>query len=240
MLRFEPGEDYGTLSYRITDPTIWPRHEDAMYKLGICAALVKAADPDAWGRAQLTVEAEAGQVGTDLEAITRTHVNFGGHANAIRVPSDIVNAPLHLAPRCTPDRLKQLSAELSDLQRATPIIHRIRQSIYTEMSDGSVSQAHIARKLGVCSRTLRRRLSAENRSFRDLLDECRMQFAAFEFRTRNHRSLSDLALKLGYSEHSTFSRAFARWTGMPPNKYRRTVGTRREPLGRGAPRSPAP
>ena len=107
--------------------------------------------------------------------------------------------------------------------RLTPITERTRQMIFNEMNEGRVNQEHIARELGISSRTLRRRLSEENQSFQGLLDECRMQFAALEFRTRRKLSLSDMALKLGYSEHSTFSRAFARWAGMAPQEYRRSV-----------------
>ena len=55
------------------------------------------------------------------------------------------------------------------------------------------------------------------------LDECRMQYAALEFRKRKKQSLAEMALKLGYSEHSTFSRAFQRWSGMAPHEYRRAV-----------------
>ena len=225
VLRLDIGEDYSTLSYKISDPKVWPRHEDAMYKLGVYAGMIKAGQPDAWSRVQVIVEAEAGQVGIDLEGITRTQVLYGGQANAIRFPTAIVDAPLNLVPRRGPVILKQLSAELTELERSTPIAQRIRHSIYNTMSDGSISQARIARDLGVSSRTLRRRLSAENQSFRLLLDECRMQFAAFEFRTRSRSSLSELALKLGYSEHSTFSRAFLRWAGMAPKEYRRAVMT---------------
>jgi AraC-like DNA-binding protein len=95
--------------------------------------------------------------------------------------------------------------------------------IFREMNDGSVNQEHIARELGISSRTLRRRLAEEGQSFQGLLDRCRMEFAALEFRIRRKLSLSDMALRLGYSEHSTFSRAFARWSGMAPQEYRRSV-----------------
>jgi len=224
-LRLDVDEDWTLLSYKILDPTIWPRHEDAMYTLGIYSSLIRAAAPEAWSQVQITVEAESEQVKADLGTIVQAPVIYGGNANAIRFPTSIINLPLNLAPACDPADLKKLSAELTRKKRATPIADRTRQMIYKEMNDGCVSQEHIARELGISSRTLRRRLSEENQSFQTLLDECRMQFAALEFRTRRKLSLSDMALKLGYSEHSTFSRAFARWAGMAPQEYRRAVAT---------------
>ena len=222
-LRLDVEPDWTTLSYKILDPHIWPRHEDAMYTLGIYGMLIRSAAPEAWSHVQITVEAESEQVRADLATIVQANVIYGGNANAIRFPTSIINAPLNLAPPCDPALLKKLSAELTKKKRLTPIAERTRQMIYNEMNDGCVSQEHIARELGISSRTLRRRLAEENQSFQSLLDECRMQFAALEFRTRKQLSLSDMALKLGYSEHSTFSRAFARWAGMAPQEYRRSV-----------------
>ncbi len=222
-LKLDVNETWTHLSYKILDPMIWPRHEDAMYSLGMYAMLVKAAAPDAWSQVQVTVEAEQEQVHADLSGIVNCGVVYGGSANVIRFPTSIINAPIRLAPPCAPDIIKKLSAELTKKHRATPVSERARQLIYAEMNEGCVSQEYIARELGISGRTLRRRLAEEGLSFQSLLDECRMEFAAFEFRTRRELSLSDMALKLGYSEHSTFSRAFSRWAGMPPQRYRQTL-----------------
>lgn len=223
VLRLDVEDDWTTLSYKILDPEIWPRHEDAMYTLGICSKLIKTAVPDAWSQVQITVEAEQHQVKADLRSIVQTNVVFGGNANAIRFPTSLINAPLKLVQPCSLAVLKKLSADLTKKSRLTPATERTRRMIYREMNDGCVNQDHIARELGVSSRTLRRRLAKENQSFQALLDECRMQFAAHEFRTRSRLSLSEMALKLGYSEHSTFSRAFVRWAGMAPQDYRRAT-----------------
>jgi AraC-like DNA-binding protein len=224
-LRLDVDADWTTLSYKILDPEIWPRHEDAMYTLGIISRLIKAAAPEAWSHVQLTVEAEPSQVRADLSSIVQTNVIYGGNANSIRMPTSTINAPLNIAQPCDPNVLKKLAADLTRKRRSTPICERTRRVIYREMNDGCVNQDHIAREIGISSRTLRRRLSIENQSFQALLDECRMQFAALEFRTRSKLSLSDMALKLGYSEHSTFSRAFVRWAGVAPQEYRRSVAS---------------
>ena len=224
LLRLEVDEEWTTLSYKILDPTVWPRHEDAMYTLAGFARLLKIAAPDVWNQVLVTVEAEREQVGVDLEAIVRTGVIYGGQTNSLRFPTTAVNAPLGLVPACDPKLLKDLSAKLTCKMRLTTMADRTQQMIYHEMNEGSVNQEHIARELGISSRTLRRRLAEEGHSFQELLDQCRMDFASLEFRIRRKLSLSDMALRLGYSEHSTFSRAFARWSGMAPQEYRRCVG----------------
>lgn len=222
-LKLEVDDDWATLSYKILDPNIWPRHEDALYSLGIYSHLVRAAAPDAWCHAQVTVEVEQSRARPDLSNVTQAEVLYGGNTNSIRFPSAVLDAPLNLAPPCDGAVMKRLSRELTQKYRSTSTSERTRQMIFNEMNEGCVNQEHIARSLGISSRTLRRRLSSEDQSFQALLDDCRMQFAAHEFRTRRRLSLSDMALKLGYSEHSTFSRAFSRWAGMAPQEYRRSV-----------------
>jgi AraC-like DNA-binding protein len=70
------------------------------------------------------------------------------------------------------------------------------------------------------SRTMRRRLADETISFQKLLADCRMRQAVLEFQSRPDASIADIALRLGYAEHSTFTRAFSRWAGIPPQEFR--------------------
>ena len=67
---------------------------------------------------------------------------------------------------------------------------------------------------------MRRRLAEEGRSFQEVLDECRMRQALFEFRARPDLSIAEIALRLGYAEHSNFTRAFHRWNGVSPQAFR--------------------
>jgi AraC-like DNA-binding protein len=59
-----------------------------------------------------------------------------------------------------------------------------------------------------------------------VLDECRMRQAEFEFRTRPDLSIAEIALRLGYAEHSNFTRAFLRWSGVSPQQYRAKAALR--------------
>lgn len=215
--------DQATLSYRILDPEIWPRHEDALYSLGLYSGLVKIAAPDVWPDVEILIEAEKDWVRADLSGIVKAPVSYGETANALRFPATALSA--RLAEQTVPDAglLKTLSRDLVDARRRKPVSDRLRDVMLRAIHEGAVAQETVARELGLSSRTLRRKLAAEGLSFQGLLDECRMQVAALEFRARPALSLSELALKLGYSEHSTFSRAFARWAGMAPQDYRRSV-----------------
>ena len=219
-LALERNQQWAMLSYKIQDPTIWPRHVDAVYTLGLHARLIKATSPEAWAQVQLVVEAESNLPESNLAKIVQAPVIHGGTTNAIRFPAKFLDAPFAKDQVYDPKAIDVLSSELTKKERITPIAQRTRLLILAQLSEGSVSQTHIAGTLGLSERTLRRRLSIEGHSFQALLDLCRMQSAALELKTRGRVSLSEMAIKLGYTEHSTFSRAFSRWAGVPPREYR--------------------
>ena len=74
--------------------------------------------------------------------------------------------------------------------------------------------------LGLSERTLARRLEAQGYTFNSMLDEVRRELALAAVR-ESGLSLAEIALSLGFAEASTFYRAFHRWTGMPPARWRK-------------------
>ncbi|MDF2446073.1 MAG: transcriptional regulator, AraC family [Moraxellaceae bacterium] len=77
----------------------------------------------------------------------------------------------------------------------------------------------IAAELAMNPRTLRRRLADEGVDFSRLADEVRGTVAE-ELLTTTTLSLEEIASRLGYSEASAFTRAFKRWKGVAPRRYR--------------------
>ncbi len=67
---------------------------------------------------------------------------------------------------------------------------------------------------------LRRRLQAEGTSFSELKDAARRDKAVYML-LHEDTPVNSIAEALGYSEPSTFHRAFKKWTGRTPGEYRR-------------------
>lgn len=109
----------------------------------------------------------------------------------------------------------------SFLARSTT--REVVDKIVEKLPDGSPSQQQIAEALHVSNRTLQRKLKDEGTSFMDLLQDTRMQLARKYLRSPG-RSVVETAYLLGFSEPSTFSRAFKRWTGQAPAEYREGAG----------------
>jgi AraC-like DNA-binding protein len=72
--------------------------------------------------------------------------------------------------------------------------------------------------MGFSVRSLQRALAAEGLSYRQLVDKlrCGKALAALRYGDTN---LTELALDLGYSDGTAFSRAFRRWAGVAPSAY---------------------
>jgi AraC-like DNA-binding protein len=79
--------------------------------------------------------------------------------------------------------------------------------------------AEIANALGLSTRTLQRRLAIAGKSFGVVLDEVRRACAEVLLADRE-QDLAEIAYKLGYSEHSAFTRAAIRWFDAPPSRKR--------------------
>jgi AraC-like DNA-binding protein len=91
--------------------------------------------------------------------------------------------------------------------------------IVEKLPDGPPSQQQIADSLHVSNRTLQRRLKEEGTSFMDLLQDTRLDLAR-NYLLQPTRSIVEISYLLGFSEPSTFSRAFKRWTGQAPTEFR--------------------
>ncbi len=77
----------------------------------------------------------------------------------------------------------------------------------------------LAASFGISPSSLRRKLRDEGCNFNELRENVRYQSSRY-YLLYTHKSLESIAALMGYSEPSTFHRAFKKWTGMTPRDYR--------------------
>ncbi|WHV79537.1 AraC family transcriptional regulator [Pseudomonas aeruginosa] len=95
-------------------------------------------------------------------------------------------------------------------------VRRVLQQALPEL----LSLIQVAERLAVSRRTLHRKLEASGASFQGIKDDLRRDIA-LNLLTRSATPLKQIAETLGFSDQSTFQRAFAEWTGVPPGEYRK-------------------
>ena len=129
----------------------------------------------------------------------------------LRLPSADPNAHAMYRAMCD----QQLVAQATSTETLAE-----RVLTHLGLFSGSYPDAEeVARALGLSERSLRRALSEEGQSFRDLLAEARYTKAQHLLR---HTTLpiEAIAQQLGYAESAAFIHAFQRWAGMSPSVFR--------------------
>lgn len=102
------------------------------------------------------------------------------------------------------------------------LINSIKSLICRQIADGIPKIESIAEDLRISSRSLQRQLASEGCSFKVIVEETREELAKSYIRS-THYSMTEIALMLGYSEVSAFTRAFKRWTHESPLSYRKKL-----------------
>jgi AraC-like DNA-binding protein len=104
---------------------------------------------------------------------------------------------------------------------------RIRRLLRRRLGGELPSLEEVGETLAVTPQTLRRRLREEGRGFQQIKDELRRD-TAIEYLAQTRLPLIEIANRVGFSEASTFHRAFKNWTGVAPGEYRSSIGQAEE------------
>lgn len=97
------------------------------------------------------------------------------------------------------------------------------QVLASQLGGDQLSEDVVASRLAMGTRTLQRALQVEGTSFR----EVKARFAEMRARAllvETDLDVDDIALSLGYKEPKSFIRAFKKWTGLTPVRYRQLGG----------------
>ena len=148
-------------------------------------------------------------------------LHFNRPNAAITFSSEQLSLPLKLADPALGGYLDELAGiQLDDLaDRDTSLIGRVRQTTWKMLPNGRPDLWRTAEVMGMSARTLQRRLREQGTSFSSVLDNLRRELSD-ELLADRKLSVSEVAFLLGYSEPSAFQRAFRRWRGISPARFR--------------------
>ncbi len=148
-------------------------------------------------------------------------LRFNRLYTALHLPRTLLDQPI---PGADPAMHRVLLARL-EAATAPHLIHSLRRALRLLLLHGNSSGDDVAQELSLHRRTLNRRLKAQGTTFQALLDQVRQEVAGQLLRDTSV-GLDDVALATGYADTSTFVRAFRRWNGTTPAKWRVQIGNR--------------
>ena len=128
------------------------------------------------------------------------------------LPNRRADAALHATLRTVAERV-----EFREFEHR-PLIYAIHTRLPEALQQGAFTADNLAAVLGLSRRTLQRRLSNSQLTFKALLDAYRRD-AALQMLEGGERTMAEIAYALGYAEQSSFNRAFRRWTGQAPSDW---------------------
>lgn len=118
----------------------------------------------------------------------------------------------------------EMRQRLDELEVDDSFSASVRSVLMELLPLGESSVEAVAGKLFVSPRTLQRKLKAENTSFQAQLNHSR-ELLARHYLSNSEMSITEIAFLVGYQETSSFSRAFAHWTGQPPEQFRQAANS---------------
>ena len=205
-------EDTTTYSYRIQDSKIWPRVQDAEFAISGHVTLAKQLTSSKWNPVAVHFEHSIAGRQEQLSQHFRCPVHGNQIANGLVLRNSDLDMPFASAIPSEDRKLRTiLEWHLLDLMgpEATPsdsFVDLTRDVIARWLGRTHVDCASVAAELKLSERSLRRRLTEEGTSFRELLQEARQERAKTML-TKSGISLAVAAEQLGYSDTAAFSRA---------------------------------
>ncbi|WP_192560559.1 AraC family transcriptional regulator [Pseudomonas allokribbensis] len=140
----------------------------------------------------------------------------------LRFGTEMLSMPLKSPDPALVAVLERHAEELlAKLPQEQEIIERVRKEIALLLQQGEPDIKRLSATLCCSPRTLQRRLESAGTSFRRELNVVRHELAR-SYLQDPRLQISEIALLLGYSEHSAFTRAYREWTGKAPQLDRET------------------
>ena len=162
---------------------------------------------------------EAGRVARD-ERLLGCPCLFGQPAHELHYAASILEQAPELGNRLTRIMLEETCDRLIGQARMTSGIAGEVYQLLVRAPNRFPSMQAIALHLGMTERTLRRRLTDEDTSYADIIDDVRGKLALEYLRT-TRMSVEDIAWKVGFSDSCNLRRAVKRWTGRTIGELRR-------------------
>lgn len=158
---------------------------------------------------------------SESSRVYQAPIHHGQPHIGLRFESRWLALPVVQSPQSLREFLAQAPANLLVKYRdAASTSERIRRLLRRHLGGEMPPLEDLARQLATTPQTLRRHLRAEGRGYQALKDDLRRDAAIALLTQPQEQPLIEVANHVGFSEASTFHRAFKKWTGVSPGEYR--------------------
>jgi AraC-like DNA-binding protein len=186
-----------------------------LYRITSMIQLVQLATGIQWRPETVRLEMPKIEIAKACPLLTNSEITYLQPDSAVFIQPDLLQLPVHLE---IPLSLKTDNNIQADLY--IKFDDAIDQIIKTYSITKNTSIEEIAGIADTSVRTLQRRLKDKGLKFNDLLNRAKFIHAKQQLRD-TQLSIKAISESLGYSDSAHFSRAFLRWSGFSPSKFRK-------------------
>jgi AraC-like DNA-binding protein len=219
LIRLVDADDCWRLDYQVRHGRILCRRQDAELTMGMALNLIRHAAGPSWAPRAVMFEHPCPEQWHDHCKFFDAQVYFDQPVNSMLIPKRDLNRPMPGRDPLLLGVIVDAIRRLDGLRTPQGLVDRVRDQVRQTLSMGEPTLESAAHRLDFSSWSLQRRLSREGVSFSQVLDGVRREMATHYLR-QPHLSISEIALLLGFSEVSAFSRAFRRWHDVSPRQWR--------------------
>lgn len=160
---------------------------------------------------------------SDYALIYTEHSRFGGDQLVASFNANLLELPVRRDEAALREFLSGMPGKIAMLYRRDREAVRIVRDMLLAAFPASPALEEVAGRLFLSPRTLHRRLSEEGSSFRMIKDALRRDLALACIE-KKRLSVGQMAADLGFADTSAFFRAFRKWTGQAPSRYKKHLG----------------
>ena len=212
--------DCSRFDYQIRHQAIPQRRHDAELTMGMIVNLARHALGPDWGPRAIHLEHARPEQWQAHAQTFNAPVYFDRPYNSVLIQARDLMQPMPDADALLLVLLKDAIRQLNSCPvRPEDQVQRARAEIRTLLPDGEPLIDDVAERMKISRWTLQKQLRAEGLSFTQLVSLVRRDLASSYL--QQHMPVFEIALLLGYSESSAFSRAFRHWFGSSPHQWRR-------------------
>ena len=210
--------DLTSLGYAIHLPGVSASNQIYDHSMTVACKIMRGLCGEDWNPSEVLLSRPAPQDTAPYTQFFKAPIRFNTTGSAVVFPAKWLQ---HKLPNDDPllfDYLERKAAELHQGQ-ALDLINRLHRFMRNSLITQECSARAAAQHLDIHERTLNRRLQEQGTTFRDEVSKVRYAMAQ-SFLANSEASNAEIALALGYTNATTFSHAFKRWSGMSPAQWR--------------------
>lgn len=160
---------------------------------------------------------------TAYEQFLDAPVEVGFKEARLELDIALLNAPVVTADEELAEYFASvLHRAVGSSSKEPSLLQDVKNRIGKELVNGAPTAAETARALGLGQRTLQRRLSDLGQTYAEVVEDTRRSMADVLL-SDPRMSVAEVAYLLGYTEQTSFYRAFRRWHETTPAAYRKAL-----------------